>query len=79
MISLVLAALCCLTFRQIAMSGYFVLSWMKEKLHGTSPIPSKLLSYVWTHWDHPVEVNKPVVYTYLTRLNSNHFVIYQMI
>lgn len=39
------------------MRGHFEASWVKEKLLGTSPIPSKLLSYVWTHWDHPVEVN----------------------
>ncbi|XP_022790978.1 thyroid adenoma-associated protein homolog isoform X3 [Stylophora pistillata] len=41
--------------RQIATSNHCNGSWLKEKLYGTSPIPTKLLTYVWTHWDHPVE------------------------
>jgi len=43
-------------FRQIASNGRYDSSWLKSKLYGTSPIPTKLLSYVWSHWDHPVEV-----------------------
>lgn len=43
-------------FRQIASTGRYDSSWLKDKLNGTSPIPTKLLSYVWSHWDHPIEV-----------------------
>lgn len=43
-------------FRQIASTGRYDSSWLKDKLYGTSPIPTKLLSYVWSHWDHPIEV-----------------------
>lgn len=43
-------------FRQIASAGRYDSSWLKDKLYGTSPIPTKLLSYVWSHWDHPIEV-----------------------
>lgn len=47
---------CLLIHRQIAASEQCVASWLKEILHGTSPIATRLLSYVWTAWDHPVEV-----------------------
>ena len=47
---------CSLTFRQIAASRQRQASWMKEILHGKSPVATKLLNYVWTNWDHPVEV-----------------------
>ena len=53
--------ICYLLFRQIATSTHCEGSWLKEKLYGTSPIPTKLLNYVWTHWDHPVEVNQAVL------------------
>ena len=43
-------------FRQIASTGRYDSCWLKDKLNGTSPIPTKLLSYVWSHWDHPIEV-----------------------
>ena len=38
-------------------------SWIKDELYGTSPIPTKLLNYVWTQWDHPVEVN-PMLFSH---------------
>ncbi|XP_068682323.1 tRNA (32-2'-O)-methyltransferase regulator THADA-like isoform X3 [Montipora foliosa] len=41
--------------RQIAASRQCQASWMKEILNGTSPVATKLLNYVWTNWDHPVE------------------------
>ncbi|XP_078352490.1 tRNA (32-2'-O)-methyltransferase regulator THADA-like isoform X2 [Oculina patagonica] len=41
--------------RQIAISYQCEHSWIKDKLNGTSAIATKLLNYVWTHWDHPVE------------------------
>ena len=48
-----------LSFRQIAVSGQdYGACWLKDKLHGTSHVPTKLLSYVWSHWDHPVEVSQ---------------------
>lgn len=43
-------------FRQIASTGRYDSCWLKDKLNGSSPIPTKLLSYVWSHWDHPIEV-----------------------
>ena len=55
-------------FRQIASTGRYDRSWLKGKLYGTSPIPSKLLSYVWSHWEHPIEVI--VIVTYRTKPNS---------
>ncbi|XP_015774921.1 PREDICTED: thyroid adenoma-associated protein-like [Acropora digitifera] len=41
--------------RQIAATEQCVASWLKGIFHGTSPIATRLLSYVWTAWDHPVE------------------------
>ncbi|KAJ7373357.1 hypothetical protein OS493_012949 [Desmophyllum pertusum] len=55
--------------RQIAISYHSEVSWIKDKLYGTSPIPTKLLNYVWTHWDHPVEGVR-----YQTRIICEHVV-----
>ena len=35
-------------------------TWLKPRLLGTEEILQKLLGFVWSHWDHPVEVGGSV-------------------